>query len=56
VLVALILVPPFPAVFGLAPLSFSEWGVLLMLPPAMILLEEGRKAMVRSTGSRKRCT
>jgi Ca2+-transporting ATPase len=56
VLVALILVPPFPAVFGLAPLSFSEWGVLLMLPPAMILLEEGRKAMVRSTGSRRRRT
>jgi hypothetical protein len=30
-----------------------EWGVLLMLPPAMIILEEGRKWLVR-TGARGR--
>jgi P-type Ca2+ transporter type 2C len=46
-LVVLILVPPLSAVFNTAPLSFSEWGVLLVLPPAMLLLEEGRKWLVR---------
>jgi len=46
-LLTLILVPPFPAVFGLAPLAFSEWGVLLVVPPAMLLLDEGRKWVAR---------
>jgi P-type Ca2+ transporter type 2C len=46
-LVVLILVPPLSAVFNTAPLSFPEWGVLLALPPGMILLEEGRKWLVR---------
>jgi Ca2+-transporting ATPase len=46
-LAALILVEPFSAVFNTAPLSFPEWGVLLILPPAMVLLEEGRKWVVR---------
>ena len=46
-LAALILVEPFSAVFNTAPLSFPEWEVLLILPPAMILLEEGRKGLVR---------
>jgi Ca2+-transporting ATPase len=52
-LVALILVPPFPSVFNTAPLSLSEWGVLLVLPPIMLLLEEGRKWIVRKVGSWK---
>ena len=46
-LAVLILVPPFPAVFGLAPIDFAEWKLLLLFPPAMLLLEEGRKWMVR---------
>ena len=46
-LMALILVEPISAVFNTAPLSFSEWGMLLILPPAMLLLEEGRKGLVR---------
>jgi magnesium-transporting ATPase (P-type) len=48
-LVALILVPPFPAVFGLAPLAFAEWGILLGMPPAMLALDEGRKWLARRT-------
>ena len=47
ILAILILVPPFPAVFGLAPLVFAEWKLLLLFPPAMLLLEEGRKYFVR---------
>jgi calcium-translocating P-type ATPase len=54
IFVALILVPPFPAVFGLAPLGFAEWKVLLLFPPAMLLLEEGRKWLVGLTERRVR--
>ncbi len=46
-LLALILVPPLARVFGLAPLAPREWGLLLAFPPAMLLLEEGRKWVVR---------
>jgi len=42
-LAALILIPPLAGVFGLAPLAPGEWGPLLLFPPAMLLLEEGRK-------------
>ena len=54
-LVVLILVPPFPALFKTAALSFSEWGILLVLPPIMLLLEEGRKWIVRRGRPRTRC-
>jgi magnesium-transporting ATPase (P-type) len=46
-LLALVLVPLLRDVFGLAPLAFAEWSVLLALPPAMLALEEGRKWLVR---------
>jgi len=46
-LLALILVPPLRDVFGLAPLAFAEWSVLLAFPPVMLALEEGRKWVVR---------
>jgi P-type Ca2+ transporter type 2C len=52
ILMALILVPPFPHVFGLAPLAFAEWGILLLFPPAILLLEEGRKWIVRMIWAR----
>jgi calcium-translocating P-type ATPase len=52
ILVALILLPPFPYVFGLAPLAFAEWGILLLFPPAVLLCEEGRKWVVRRTRPR----
>jgi magnesium-transporting ATPase (P-type) len=47
ILVVFILVPPFPAIFGLAPLSFTEWSLLLLFPPTLLLLEEVRKTIAR---------
>jgi len=47
VLVLLIVVPPLRAVFGLAPLRFEEWGILLAFPVVVLALEEGRKWLVR---------
>ncbi|MBI1960404.1 MAG: cation transporting ATPase C-terminal domain-containing protein [Candidatus Rokubacteria bacterium] len=46
-LLALILLPPLRHVFGLAPLGLAEWGLLLLFPPAMLLLEETRKLAAR---------
>jgi calcium-translocating P-type ATPase len=46
-LIGLIVIPPFPRVFGLAPLRFAEWGILLLFPPALLLAEELRKAVCR---------
>jgi Ca2+-transporting ATPase len=46
-LVALILVPPLRHVFGLAPLAPVEWAPLVLFPPAILALEEGRKWAVR---------
>ena len=47
VLVALILFPPLRHVFGLAPLAPAEWAPLVLFPPAILALEEGRKWVVR---------
>jgi calcium-translocating P-type ATPase len=47
ILLALILIPPFPRLFGLAPLAFAEWGVLLAFPLVLVGLEEARKWSVR---------
>ena len=52
ILVGLILVPPFPYIFGLAPLEFGEWGFLLLFPPVMLLLEEARKWVIRWVANR----
>ena len=46
-LLALVLVPQLRDIFGLAPLAFAEWSVLLALPPAMVALDEGRKWLMR---------
>jgi Ca2+-transporting ATPase len=46
-LLALVLLPPLRNVFGLAPLAFAEWSILLAFPPVMLALEEGRKWLVR---------
>jgi magnesium-transporting ATPase (P-type) len=48
ILVCLIVVPPLARVFGLAPLRFAEWGLLLAFPPLVLLLEELRKAGMRA--------
>jgi magnesium-transporting ATPase (P-type) len=47
ILVALILIPPLQHLFGLAPLGFREWGLLLLFPPTLLLLEEARKWLMR---------
>jgi magnesium-transporting ATPase (P-type) len=47
ILAILILVPPFPSIFGLESLRFAEWRILLAFPLVMLLLEEGRKCAVR---------
>jgi calcium-translocating P-type ATPase len=47
VLLALILLPPLRHAFGLAPLAFAEWRILLLFPPVMLLAEEARKWVVR---------
>ena len=54
VLLGLILIPPLPALFGLAPLAPAEWGVLLVFPPVMLGLEEARKWLVRSVAAARR--
>jgi calcium-translocating P-type ATPase len=53
ILLALILVPPLRAVFGLAPLTVREWWVLLLFPVVMLLLEEARKGLLRSVAHRR---
>ena len=47
VLLALILVPPLRHLFGLAPLTPSEWTPLLAFPAIVLALEEGRKWLAR---------
>ena len=46
-LLLLMLVPPLAGVFGLEPLRAREWLPLLAFPPLILLLEEGRKALLR---------
>ena len=50
-LAALVYVPPLAGVFGLAPLQPVHWLVLTAFGPALLLLEELRKAWRRRTGS-----
>ena len=52
-LAALILLPPLAKVFGLAAPSFVEWRLLLVFPFVVVLLEEGRKWLVRSLTARQ---
>jgi calcium-translocating P-type ATPase len=54
VLLALILVPPFPYVFGLVPPRFAEWSLLLLFPPVVLLMEEARKGIVRAASAGRR--
>jgi hypothetical protein len=47
VLVALIVLPPLRATFGLMAPAPAEWGIVIGFPVVMILLEEGRKLLGR---------
>ena len=50
VLLGLIMVPPLRAVFGLVPPAPAEWVLVLGFPAVILLLDEGRKLLERSTG------
>ena len=48
VLLLLLIYTPFLArIFGLAPLGLREWALLAVFPPAMLMMEEARKWIVR---------
>jgi P-type Ca2+ transporter type 2C len=51
VLVALIVLPPLRAVFGLAPPAPAEWAIVIAFPAVMVLLDEGRKLLRRRSAS-----
>ncbi len=46
-LLALIYVPTIAAMFGLAPLTLKHWALLAVFAPLLLVLEEGRKALVQ---------
>ena len=50
-LTALVYVPPLAAIFELAPLNPWHWLLLATFGPLLLLLEEGRKALLRRTES-----
>jgi magnesium-transporting ATPase (P-type) len=52
ILLGLILVPPLRHLFGLALLAFAEWGILLVFPLMILLLEEIRKCVQRRVPQR----
>ncbi len=39
--------PVMQEVFGVAPLAFREWSILLVFPPVLLLMEEARKRILR---------
>jgi magnesium-transporting ATPase (P-type) len=47
IITSLVYVPPLQKVFGLAPLTIKEWSFLLIFPPLLLLMEEGRKWIKR---------
>jgi calcium-translocating P-type ATPase len=46
-LLALIAIPPLRHAFGLMPVRFAEWWILLFYPPTILFLEEMRKRVAR---------
>jgi Ca2+-transporting ATPase len=55
ILLTLIFVPPVARLFGLAPLRFAEWSMLLAFPVVLLALEEAREwgsAEPRAWGAR----
>ena len=47
IILALMYTPFLQRIFGLAPLSAREWSLLLLFPFIIIVMEEGRKWLVR---------
>jgi Ca2+-transporting ATPase len=49
---AIVSLPPLQSIFFTAPLKPGQWAILLLCPPILLGLEEGRKAIARSLASR----
>lgn len=49
---AIVSLPPLQSIFFTAPLNPGQWAILLLCPPILLGLEEGRKAIARSRPSR----
>jgi magnesium-transporting ATPase (P-type) len=47
VIFALVYLPPLQSVFHTTGLNIYDWLILIIFPPIVLLLEEGRKALVR---------
>ncbi len=47
IIVALVYLPPLQKVFHTLPLSISDWLILCIIPPVVLLVEEARKALLR---------
>jgi magnesium-transporting ATPase (P-type) len=47
VIVALVYLPPFQAVFHTTALDLNDWLLLCIWPPIVLFVEEGRKALLR---------
>lgn len=45
-------VPFFHSLFNTAPLNLSQWGFLILWTPSVLLVDEIRKAVIRSRGKR----
>ena len=46
-ILAIVYTPAGNAIFGTAPVAAAVWGLVLPFACAMLLLEEGRKLVVR---------
>jgi Ca2+-transporting ATPase len=44
---AIVSLPPLQSIFFTAPLNPGQWAILLLCPPILLGLEEGRKAIAR---------
>ena len=49
---AIVSLPPLQSIFFTAPLKPGQWAILLLCPPILLGLEEGRKEIARSLASR----
>jgi magnesium-transporting ATPase (P-type) len=47
IITLLVYAPPLQRIFGLGPLTIKEWAFLLIFPPILLLMEEGRKGIAR---------
>lgn len=47
IITTLVYTPFLQRIFGLAPLGLKEWGFLFVFTPILLLIEEGRKWIIR---------